>query len=153
MKKILALMLLILFSAPSIACSPGNLYFEPVFSADQEALSTEEIKRLADWRADQRQRYPNGGTIYVDVQANPATKVPHELAEKRLTNLLRLLRNFDIPQEDIEARVIDRSVDPKHLRSAKLRPQIVQYINTANISIAPRCPHPCCPGPQPIHPN
>mgnify|MGYP001111513456 CR=1 FL=1 len=153
MNRAVLLVFLALFSISSMACSPGNLYFQPVFSVDQEGLSAEEIKRLADWRADQRLRYPNGGEIYVDVQANAASGVSHELAERRLNTLRSLLQNFDIPQSAIEARVVDRKIDPLDLRSTELRPQVVRYINTATISIAPRCPHPCCPGPEPVHPN
>lgn len=153
MNRVVLLVFLAFFSVSSMACSPGNLYFQPVFSVEKEGLSVEEIRRLADWRADQRLRYPNGGEIYVEVQANAASGVSHQLAERRLSTLRSLLQNFDIPQSAIEARVADRKIDPMHLRSAELRPQVIRYINTATISIAPRCPHPCCPEPEPVHSN
>lgn len=150
MKKVLALALFAATSTASIACSPGNLYFEPKFEPSQSQLSGAEILRLADWRADQRQRYPNGGEIHVEVQANKEAGVPHKLAEARLASLLVLLQNLGITRDDIEKpSIVDRTIDSAHLRSSELRPKVLQYINAAGISINPRCPHPCCPGPEP----
>lgn len=142
---------LLLSSPPLLACNPGNLYFNPEFEPGQAQLSRNEIVRLADWRADQRNRYPNGGMIFVDVLANQDAEVSHQLAESRLASLLGLLMNFGIPRSDIEeARVLDRDVGLAEVRNPEKRSEALKYLNSATIAIAPRCPHPCCPGPEPI---
>lgn len=151
MTKVLALALFAIFSTSSIACSPGNLYFDPQFEAGQSRLSSEEVRRLADWRVDQRKRYPNGGEIHVEVLANKGAGVPRNLADARLASLLDLLKNLGIAKVDLDSSAVaDRHIDPAHLRRADSRPKVLQYINTASLSMNPRCPHPCCPGPEPM---
>lgn len=153
MRRVMALVLLF-FSTYSLACSPGNLYFEPVFNSNKDHLSPEEINRFSDWRADQRVRYPNGGEIYIEVEANAIAGVSHELAERRLIFLINLLQNLGIKKIDIkDAGVFDRNIGKKYFDNAKSRGLVTRYINTARISIEPRCPHPCCPGLQPIRPG
>ncbi|WP_156811398.1 hypothetical protein [Cupriavidus sp. USMAHM13] len=151
MKKALALAQLATAATASMACTPGNLDFEPKFEPGRSQLSGTEVLRLAEWRADQRERYPNGGEIHAEVQANTEAGVPHKLAEARLATFLGLLRDLGITEEEMEKPgIVDRAIDSAHLRSAELRPKVLEYLNTAGISIHPRCPHPCCLGSEPI---
>ncbi|QQX83949.1 hypothetical protein JJQ59_16265 [Cupriavidus necator] len=150
MKRFLPL-LAVLLAMPSFACSLGNLEFSPIFETGSSHLSGAEMLRLADWRADLRRRFPNAGEFYVEVPESKAAGVTQQLAESRRTHLTDTLRNLGVSSADIKlSAVVKRSVDPRRMKGVGLRREAIRYINTATIAISPRCPHACCPGPDPI---
>lgn len=100
-------------------------------------------------RADLRRRFPNAGEFYVEVPESKAAGVTQQLAESRRTHLTDTLQNLGVSLADIQlSAVVKRSVDPRRMKGAGLRREAIRY--TATIAISPRCPHACCPGPQPI---
>lgn len=134
-----------LFSFPTIGCTLGYVDYEPVFSNGRSDLSASEVLRLANWRAQLRLWLPSGGKYLVYVRQNARVGVSAKLAEQRRKNLLSTLSNMGIDKVDIEESAVRRFRDG-------LRPgqELRHLTNVAEISIIPRCPHPCCPGPQPI---
>ncbi|AQV95605.1 hypothetical protein BJN34_17125 [Cupriavidus necator] len=150
MKRVI-LLLAMLLAMPAFACSLGSLEFSPIFETGSSRLSGAEMLRLAGWRADLRSRFPKAGEFYVEVPESKAAGVTQQLAESRRVHLMNTLRNLGVDAADIKlSTVVKRSVDPFHLKSAGTKREAIRYINTASIAISPRCPHACCPGPEPI---
>ncbi|WP_454725473.1 MULTISPECIES: hypothetical protein [Cupriavidus] len=143
MSKIIVLVAF-LISIPAMGCTLGYVDYEPVFAEGRHELSAREILRLADWRARLRLRLPSGGIYLVHVRQNAGVGVSARLAEQRRRSLLSVLSNLGIGQADIEEATVRRYGEDM-MPGRELR----HLVNTAEISIVPRCPHPCCPGPQP----
>ncbi len=142
MRRALAVTML-LISLPVMGCTLGFVDYEPVFANGRPDLSANEVLRLANWRAQLRLWLPNGGKYLVYVRQNARVGVSAKLAEQRRKSLLSTLSNMGIDKADIEESAVRRF-------SEDLRPgpELRHLTNVAEISIVPRCPHPCCPGPQ-----
>lgn len=151
MKNFICASLLLLISISSQACRPAYMEFSPVFDRGASQLSADEIRRLLDWRQKTRTAFPNGGDYVVEVQASKIVGAPEVLAKQRLQYLMRLLKNVGVPQNDVfEAAVRQRDIGKVAVNDKQAMEKASLYINTAFIVINPRCPHACCPGPEPI---
>lgn len=145
LNRIFCAIVLSALSLPAVACSLGTLGYEPVFDDEKPALSAKEVLRLAHWRAQLRIWLPNGGTYHIAVNRNEKAGVSATLAEKRRQSLTSLLLAFGIEPRDIEESIV------KDYRLSITEPWIRPDLNRASIDITePRCPHGCCPGPQPM---
>ena len=133
------------FSLPTMGCTLGYVDYEPVFSNGRSDLSASEVMRLASWRAQLRLWLPSGGKYLVYVRQNARVGVSAKLAEQRRKNLLSTLSNMGIDKVDIEESAVRRFSD-----GLRPGPELRHLTNVAEISIIPRCPHACCPGPQPL---
>ncbi|WP_454725475.1 MULTISPECIES: hypothetical protein [Cupriavidus] len=129
---------------PVLACHPPYVEYEPVYQAREITLSASEIRRMADWRGMARRSFPNDGTYSISVQKNPRVGISARLAKIRAQDLKRLLLNLGVKESDIlDAEIKNYGYDaPANAEARRLA-------NAAYISVDPRCPHPCCPGPQP----
>ncbi|MGO4812970.1 hypothetical protein AB4156_25805 [Cupriavidus sp. 2MCAB6] len=136
---------LIAFVSPVLACHPPYIEYEPIYESGRTNLSAGEIHRMADWRSKTRLAFPNSGQYYISVQENPRVGVSVHLAKIRLRNLKTLLLNFGVEDSDI----FDTEIK-NYGYGAPPNAEARRLASTAYISINPRCPHPCCPGPQPI---
>lgn len=128
----------------AFACHPPYVEYEPLYEGQRITLSASEIRRMADWRGMARRSFPNDGTYSISVQKNPRVGISAYLAKIRAQDLKRLLLNLGVKESDIlDAEIKNYGYDaPPNAEARRLA-------NTAYISVDPRCPHPCCPGPQP----
>ncbi|WP_420992292.1 hypothetical protein ACKI2N_030575 [Cupriavidus sp. 30B13] len=146
MAKVKALtMLFFMNSTVVMGCSLGFIEHELVFQEGRADLSGQEVLRLAEWRAELRRWIPNGGKYSVYVRQNASVGVSAELAEQRRRFLISMLSNLGVAHDDFDVSVARRF-------SEDLEPsaELLRITNLAYVLIDPRCPHPCCPGPQPI---
>ena len=151
MKKALALAQLATAATASMACTPGNLDFEPKFEPGRSQLfwhggtaarrmARRSARALSEWRRNPcRGTSQHGSRGTAQAGRGEAGHVAWPPPKSRHHG-----------RGDGEAGIVDRAIDSAHLRSAELRPKVLEYLNTAGISIHPRCPHPCCLGSEPI---
>ncbi|WP_144409858.1 hypothetical protein [Cupriavidus basilensis] len=145
LRRALFFIIWFVWSVPAVACSLGFLGYSPVFDDEKPTLSANEVLRLADWRARLRIWLPNGGKYHITVNRNEKAGVSAGLAEQRRQSLTSLLLALGIEPTDIEESVV------KGYRLDIAGPWIRPDLNRASIEITePRCPHGCCPGPQPM---
>ncbi len=132
-------------SIQSSACTPPFLGYDASFEPNRETLSAKEVMKLAEWKIQLKMVYPNGGRYYIRIYEHEGAGVPASLAEARRRSLLATLSNLGVSDADIAKVVVGEFTAQK-----KVTPGLRRYANIAELAIDPRCPHPCCPGPQPI---
>lgn len=137
-----ALVVVSMMVTTAYACSLGYLSYEPKFAPGESSLSTDEIRRLVDWRTKIR-GYQAGFDAYIAVWQNDFAEIPEQLAEKRASELRRLLLNLDIPEGDIKEVSVRRSTQRLSKAGAE------QFFNVQRVDIAPHCPNACCDAPTP----
>ncbi|WP_454719483.1 MULTISPECIES: hypothetical protein [Cupriavidus] len=130
--------LAVLVAQPALACS-FNIAFNTAFEDRASRLPASEVRRLAEWMVDEPARYENKASFHIILYAFPEGGISRSLARERVSHLAQLLKTFGVP-----ARLISTEI-------AAYRPRkLVDVPNFAQIDFMPGCPHPCCPGPQPI---
>ncbi|MDF3833619.1 hypothetical protein P3W85_11760 [Cupriavidus basilensis] len=145
LRKLVPMIVWCAWSVPTFACSLGFIEHEAAFQGGRADLSAGEILRLADWRAELRRSVPNGGRYSVYVRQNASVGVSAGLAEQRRRYLMSTLSNLGIRTDDLDVSIVRRFSED--LKPSK---ELLRLTNLAYVLIDPRCPHPCCPGPQPI---
>jgi hypothetical protein len=136
---------LLLWSSLAFSCSLAGLQFEPKFGPHRAQLDASEILRFSDWLAKKAGAFPSGGEFGVFVRRNAAAGTNAQLAEKRRKHLNKLLEQFGISTESIEYSLVE-----DYGLSIPVVPPLRDLVDTSAITFNPRCPHPCCPGPEPI---
>ncbi|WP_455153122.1 hypothetical protein [Cupriavidus basilensis] len=127
-----------ILSQPALACS-FDISFNSDFERGADRLPASEVRRLAEWMIDEPATYENKQRFYIAVYEAPTVGVSHALAQKRVSHLKQLLKTFDVPANMTTVEILRY----KPGKSAELP-------DFAHINFMPGCPHPCCPGPQPI---
>ncbi|MCP3023339.1 hypothetical protein [Cupriavidus basilensis] len=145
MMKVLIFTVAVLISIKVSACTPPFLGYDAEFEPGMEALSAKEVIKLAEWKIQLKEVYPNGGRYYIRINEHEGAGVPGSLAEARRRSLLATLSNLGVSNVDIAKVVVGKFTTEKTVTSGLRR-----YANIAELALDPRCPHPCCPGPQPL---
>ncbi|KDP83345.1 hypothetical protein CF70_026105 [Cupriavidus sp. SK-3] len=128
----------LLLSLDVFACKPPGLDTEVQFAGGASKLSATNIGNLARWNALIIANFQTKGRYLVEIKTAPSLGVSRGLSEQRQTHLRNLLSQFGAEPGQIE----NRSFAFKGSNSDR--------VNLAGISFEPACPHPCCPGPEPI---
>lgn len=128
----------LLLSLDVFACKPPGLDTEVQFAGGASKLSATNIGNLARWNALIIANFQTKGRYLVEIKTAPSLGVSRGLPEQRQTHLRNLLSQFGAEPGQIE----NRSFAFKGSNSDR--------VNLAGISFEPACPHPCCPGPEPI---
>lgn len=132
----------ILVATGSQACSLSYLTYEPTFEPGASTLTTNEIKRLAEWRSTVR-GYRAGFDVYVMVWINKHAGISEALAKERDAYLRETLINLDVPNSDIKETEFRRSSHQPSNEAAR------DFFSRQRISINPRCPNACCDASSP----
>lgn len=131
----------VILAQPALACS-FDISFNSNFERSADRLPASEVRRLAEWMIDEPATFENKQRFYIAVYEAPTVGVSHALAQKRISHLEQLLRTFGVPASMTTVEILrykpGKSAEPPDF---------------AHINFMPGCPHPCCPGPQPIQPT
>ncbi|MGO4575361.1 hypothetical protein AB4Z48_04860 [Cupriavidus sp. 2TAF22] len=127
-----------ILTQPALACS-FDISFNSNFEHGADRLPASEVRRLAEWMIDEPATFENKQGFYIAVYEAPSVDVSHALARKRVSHLEQLLMTFGVPASMT-------TVEVHRYRPGKS----AEPPDFAHINFMPGCPHPCCPGPQPI---
>lgn len=145
MRAIFVFLIVVFFSESALACRPAYLQLVLHFQAASTDIPVDQVRRTIEWRDNTRRAFPAGFETFVTIWAAEGSVISEEIAERRASNLRSLLLNLGIPAQDIEEMDVVN-------RNQKIEDSYdLNFINEATIEINPRCPHPCCPGPEPIN--
>lgn len=127
-----------ILAQPALACS-FDISFNSNFERGADRLPASEVRRLAEWMIDEPAAYENKQGFHIAVYEAPTAGISHAFARKRVSHMEQLLTTFGVPASMISVEIAryqpGRSAEPPDF---------------AHINFMPGCPHPCCPGPQPI---
>jgi len=123
---------------PVLACS-FIIAFNTHFELGTDRLPGSEVRRLAEWLIDGPGRYENQEEFHIFLYSAPTSGISEALARKRASHLRHWLTTLHVPESKISQEVSRY----KPGKSAELP-------SFAQIDFLPGCPHPCCPGPEPI---
>jgi len=127
-----------LFVLPTAACS-FDISFNTRFEAGKDDLPASEVRRMAEWMIDEPREYENQQEFHIALYQAPGSDISPALARKRVSHLRSLLETFGVPASKISSEIA-----PYRPGKSGLPPNFTQ------VNFLPGCPHPCCPGPQPI---
>jgi len=127
-----------ILAQPALACS-FDISFDSKFEPDADRLPASEVRRLAEWMIDEPATFENKKEFHIALYEAPDIGIGHALARKRVSHLENLLTTFGVP-----VSMISTEIAPYRLGKSAESPDF------AHINFMPGCPHPCCPGPQPI---
>jgi len=130
-----------ILTQPALACS-FDISFNSKFEPDADRLPASEVRRLAEWMIDEPATFENKKEFHIALYEAPTVGVSRALARKRVSHLEHLLTTFGVP-----VSMISTEIAPFRLGKSTQPPDF------AHINFMPGCPHPCCPGPQPIQPT
>jgi len=133
-----AVPLAVLLVQPVLACS-FDISFNSQFEGGKDHLPASEVRRMAEWMIDKPRKYENQQEFHIALYQSPGAGISHALARKRVVQLQSLLKMFGVP-----AGKISSEIAPYRPGKSGLPPNFVQ------VDFLPGCPHPCCPGMEPI---
>lgn len=130
-----------MLAQPAPACS-FSIAFNTSFEPGADRLPASEVSRLAEWMIEGPGKYENKENFHIVLYEHPIAGINHARTRQRVSHLRHLLTTLDVPASKI-------SWDVGRYRPGKT----MESPNFAQIDFLPGCPHPCCPGPQPIQPT
>lgn len=116
------------------------------FQAGQNQLFAQEVRDLAEWDVQMKLNFPSGGKYAVFVRGDNISTGDAIVFTSRAKSLHSALAAVGIEGDKVEYSEID-----EHLRQSGASPHSMKSIGTAFVVFQPACPHPCCPGPEPIN--
>lgn len=122
---------------PSLACSPVNAL--PIFfESNSSSISTDQIRKLAQWIDHLKTKYPNRDSISTEVRVETGEKNRIQLGwQRELTVRLALINlDFNAPSFYPTQRIIVEPPQPSFMgEGIPSRSVWIQFI--------PDCPHHC----------
>ncbi len=127
-----------LLAMPTLACS-FDISFNSEFEPGKARLPAAEVRRMAEWMIDEPRQFENQEAFHIALYQAPGSGISPAMAHRRVAHLQGLLERLGVP-----AGMISSEIAPYRPGRSGLPPNFVQ------VNFMPGCPHPCCPGPQPI---
>ncbi|AOY92171.1 hypothetical protein BKK79_10520 [Cupriavidus sp. USMAA2-4] len=127
-----------LLAMPALACS-FDISFNSEFEPGKARLSAAEVRRMAEWMIDEPRRFENQEAFHIALYQAPGSGISPAMAHRRVAHLQGLLEMLGVP-----ASMLSSEIASYRPGRSGLPPNFVQ------VNFLPGCPHPCCPGPQPI---
>ncbi|QYY31146.1 hypothetical protein K2O51_28025 [Cupriavidus pinatubonensis] len=145
MLRRLAAALLFTWCSSTFPCSLTGLEHELSFANDDNVLPAAEVRKLAEWNARMKQGFPSGGRYAVFVRRAYSGRPSMNLAMMRLESAKAALGAIGLVPERIEHSEVDTAMLELQSGTKNVMP-----VSEVYVVFQPACPHPCCPGPQPI---